>query len=124
MKVTRKQFQNALKIINKYEIQTNKQIRNLTIDKAIITKAKLTLPPLSKLNINTKLIDIKNSVRLLNILDINSEKLNLPRPFNELKIQSLNEMSKLKFFQCRNSGLKTLSELEEICVYAGISLKD
>jgi hypothetical protein len=68
------------------------------------------------------LIDVA-SVRLLNILSINSQHLNIE--VRQLtKVEELTKISLAKFKTCRNTGFKTLWELKAIAYYSGIKLQE
>lgn len=75
----------------------------------------------SKYNSETLLYDTACSVRLLNILKANDDKLGITVNW-ETKLKDLNGVSMSNFLQCRGAGKKTLEELKELCFYSGVEL--
>lgn len=113
--ITYEQFQEALKVVNEYKTQleehyktTKKQIEGIS-KFANVTK-------------ETLIFDTDISIRLLNILRSNGDKLNIEWLDRNSTIKQLEGLSMSKFLQCRIAGKKGLQELKELCFYAGVKL--
>lgn len=112
--ITYAQFQDALKIVNDYKTQLEEHFKNVKKEIGGISK-------FAKYNSETLLYDTDSSVRLLNILKANHDRLGITVNW-ETKLKDLNGVSKSKFLQCRRAGKKTLEELKELCFYSGVEL--
>jgi len=112
--ITYAQFQDALKIVNEYKTQLEYHFKDVKKEIEGISK-------FSKYNSETLLYDTDCSVRLLNILKANDDKLGITVNW-ETKLKDLNGVPMSKFLQCRGAGKKTLEELKELCFYSGVEL--
>ena len=112
--ITYEQFQDALKIVNEYKTQLEEHYN--------IAKREIEgISKFSNVTKETKLYDTGLSVRCLNILRANDEKLGINSNW-EMKLEELSKLSMSKFLQCRIAGKKTLQELKELCFYADVKL--
>ena len=111
--ITYKQFKEALNIVNEYKTHIEEHYK--IAKKEIEGFSKFT-----NVTKETKLCDTDISVRCLNILIENKDKLSINSW--DIKLQELSKLSMSKFLQCRNAGKKTLQELKELCFYADVKL--
>lgn len=109
--ITYAQFQDALKIVNEYKTQLEYHFKDV----------KKEIEGIPKYNSETLLYETDCSVRLLNILRANDDKLGITVDW-ETKLKDLNGVSISNFLQCRGAGKKTLEELKELCFYSGVEL--
>lgn len=112
--ITHSQFQDALKIVNKYEAQLKEHYNS-------VKREVDNIPKFAKCDPETNLFDTGCSTRLRNILLANRDRLGIETS-GDFKLKHLNGVSMREFLQCRIAGKKTLEELEELCLYAGIKL--
>lgn len=111
--ITRKEFDRAINIIHAYYEQESKLLSEVKNEINFLPKFKFVKP-------EHGLCDVDMSVRLFNILRFNFFK---GRGWNDdPRISELSTISKNDFIKCRNAGKKTLDELEQICLCAGIKL--
>jgi len=112
--ITYEQFQDALKIVNEYKTQLEEHYN-------IAKKEIEGISKFANVTKETKLYDTNLSVRCLNILRANDDKLGINANW-EMKLVELSKLSMSKFLQCRIAGKKTLQELKELCFYADVKL--
>jgi DNA-directed RNA polymerase alpha subunit len=112
--ITYEQFQDALKIVNEYKTQLEEHYK-------IAKKEIEGISKFANVTKETKLYDTDLSVRCLNILRANDDKLGINTNW-EMKLKELSKLSMSKFLQCRIAGKKTLQELKELCFYADVKL--
>jgi hypothetical protein len=113
--ITDKQFQDALKILNKYNMQLDEKIR---VKKELDRDLKFI-----DCNGETELCATNTSIRLWHLLDEYSKELGLGERFwHTERLKKLNGLSISKFLECRGVGKKTVEELKELCFFAGIKL--
>jgi len=112
--ITYEQFQDALKIVNEYKTQLEEHYN-------IAKKEIEGISKFANVTKETKLYDTNLSVRCLNILRANDDKLGINANW-EMKLVELSKLSMSKFLQCRIAGKKTLQELKELCLYADVKL--
>ena len=112
--ITRKEFERALKIVNKYSSQIELHYKEVNDKVNNVSK-------LANITKDSKLGDVDLSVRLINILRANEDKFNIDASWN-MKLEELSNVSMSKFLECRVAGKKTLHELKEVCYYAGVDL--
>ena len=112
--ITYEQFQEALKIVNEYKTQLEEHYK-------IAKKEIEGISKFANVTKETKLYDTDLSVRCLNILRANDDKLGINANW-EMKLKELSKLSMSKFLQCRIAGKKTLQELKELCFYADVKL--
>jgi len=113
--ITYEQFQGALKVVNEYKTQLEEHYK-------AAKKQIEDIPKFANVTKETLIIDTNISVRLLNILRSNGDKLNIEWLNTNSTIKELEGLSMTKFLQCRIAGKKSLQELKELCFYAGIKL--
>lgn len=112
--ITYEQFQDALKIVNEYKTQLEEHYK--------IAKREIEgISKFANVTKETKLYDTDLSVRCLNILKANADKLGINVNW-EMNLSELSKLSMSKFLQCRIAGKKTLQELKELCFYADVKL--
>ncbi len=114
--ITEEQYKMALEVVENYL----SQVREDPLDE----EAKLWFKDYSKLIGITKddlLFNIA-SVRLLNVLKINREYLNIDIE-HSTPIKELSKVSLKLLNSCKRCGTKTLWELKAICYYAQVKLK-
>jgi DNA-directed RNA polymerase alpha subunit len=112
--ITYEQFQDALKIVNEYKTQLEEHYK--------IAKREIEgISKFANVTKETKIYDTDISVRCLNILRENGEKLGINCDW-DMKLEELSKLSMSKFLQCRIAGKKTLQELKELCFYADVKL--
>lgn len=112
--ITYEQFQEALNIVNEYKTQLEEHYK--------IAKREIEgISKLANVTKETKLYDTEASVRLLNILRENDEKLGINCNW-DMKLEELSKVSMSKFLQCHMAGKKTFQELKELCFYANVKL--
>jgi len=123
--ITKEEFLNALDLVNRYKIQmeteikfVEKQIQDNRLNNVGITK-------------DTLIPDINMSVRTLNILRFGVAY--IPRFSHlkqgsrfefDIKISELESLTKTEILGLRNSGKKTLEEIQNIFLQVGFDLKD
>lgn len=112
--ITYEQFQDALKIVNEYKTQLEEHYK-------IAKKEIEGISKFANVTKETKLYDTELSVRCLNILRANDDKLGINVNWG-MKLSELSKLSMSKFLQCRIAGKKTLQELKELCFYADVKL--
>jgi hypothetical protein len=112
--ITYEQFQEALKIVNEYKTQLEEHYK-------IAKKEIGGISKFANVTKETKIYDTALSVRCLNILRANDDKLGINGNW-EMKVEELSKLSMSKFLQCRIAGKKTLQELKELCFYADVKL--
>lgn len=112
--ITYEQFQEALKIVNEYKTQLEEHYK-------IAKKETEGISKFANVTKETKLYDTGLSVRCLNILKANGDKLGINTNW-DMKLEELSKLSISKFLQCRIAGKKTLQELKELCFYANVKL--
>jgi DNA-directed RNA polymerase alpha subunit len=112
--ITYEQFQEALKIVNEYKTQLEEHYK-------IAKKEIEGISKFANVTKETKLYDTDLSVRCLNILRANDDKLGIDANW-EMNVKELSKLSMSKFLQCRVAGKKTLQELKELCFYADVKL--
>ena len=115
--VTRKQFESAVSIVNKYQAQVRSELKNIES----MTKGSSKFLNVSN---ETKLHNVDASVRLLNLLRayLYNEGFEMRGYFNII-VGDLSCISLSEFMKCRNTGKKTNEELQELCLMAGVELK-
>lgn len=112
--ITYKQFQKALNTVKKYQAQEEARVNKINTEVSSALKF---------LNLDTILYDTNISVRLLNILQSSSAEQHLGIRINgSTKIKEFSKISISKFMKIRNSGKKSLKELQEFCTNSGITL--
>lgn len=115
--ISEKEYEEALVVVNGFLSQI--QGENISKEYAQNMQKHSALMGIKKSDL---LIDVA-SVRLLNILSINSQHLNIE--VRQLtKVEELTKISLAKFKTCRNTGFKTLWELKAIAYYSGIKLQE
>jgi hypothetical protein len=114
MEITHEEFQDALKIVQKY----SEQIKN---KHEYVVKKCDEISDFAKCNRDTKLWDVPCSVRLLNALKGNDDRLGIDLDMNAT-IGDLEGISIDSFKKCRHVGAKSIQELKEICFYADVKL--
>lgn len=112
--ITYEQFQDALKIVNEYKTQLEEHYK-------IAKKEMEGISEFANVTKETKLYDANLSVRCLNILRANDDKLGINVDW-EMKLSELSKLSMSKLLRCRIVGKKTLQELKELCFYADVKL--
>ena len=112
--ITYEQFQEALKIVNEYKTKLEEHYK-------IAKKEIEGISKFANVTKETKIYDTDLSVRCLNILRANEDKLGINGKW-EMKLKELSKLSMSKFLQCRFAGKKTLQELKELCFYADVKL--
>jgi len=114
--ITDKQFQDALKILNKYNMQLDEKIR---VQKILDEKLKFV-----NCNEETILIDCNLSVRFLGLILRYKEEMGLGEEghSHHIKLKKFNGLSISKFSEFRGVGKKTVEELKELCFFAGVKL--
>tara|TARA_R110002167_G_C12199986_1_gene606618 strand:- start:14 stop:427 length:414 start_codon:yes stop_codon:yes gene_type:complete len=113
--ITYEQFQEALKIVNEYKTQLEEHYK-------IAKKEIEGISKFANVTKETLIFDTDISIRLLNILRCNGDKLNIEWLDRNSNIKELEGLSMSKFLQCRIAGKKGLQELKELCFYAGVKL--
>ena len=113
--ITYEQFQEALNIVNEYKTQLEEHYKIAKKEIAGISK-------FANVTKETLIFDTDISIRLLNILRSNGDKLNINWIDSKSPIKELEGLSMSKFLQCRIAGKKGLQELKELCFYAGVKL--
>jgi hypothetical protein len=109
------EFRAALKTVHLYKKQADNLYKKTVEDYGLgVIHTDIT--------IDTKVFVTNISVRLLNILAGNKEKLGIELN-NDTTISELQKISALKFSRCRGAGSKCLQELRDLCTYAGISIQ-
>lgn len=114
--ITYNEFQKALKIVNEYKTQLETHFKEVEIEVSKISK-------FANINKEMNILDTDLSVRLINILKANDEKLGYVFNWEGIKIKELENLSMSKFLECRCAGKGALQELKELCFYAGVSLQ-
>ena len=112
--ITYEQFQEALKIVNEYKTKLEEHYK-------IAKKEIESISKFANVTKETNLYDTDLSVRCLNILKANADKLRIDVNW-EMNVKELSKLSMSKFLQCRIAGKKTLQELKELCFYADVKL--
>ena len=110
--ITYEEFQNALKIINKFQVQWEKHFEELERLKKIPSR----FVGITK---ETPLRNTACSARLLNTIHA---YIDIGIAFKDLKVGHLSLISIRGIARSRQMGKKTLAELKEFCFYVGIPL--
>jgi DNA-directed RNA polymerase alpha subunit len=105
--ITEKQCLEALELVKNY-------FRQIGCENVIDTKN-------DKRNVNLY-FDSDLSVRALNALNLNSEKLGLGINFKKCFVKDLAKISRNNLFKIRRVGSKTIREIELLCAEAGIEM--
>lgn len=109
--ITREEFLKAVEVIRQYKAQLQEQMLE-------VQNVEDELPPNVNITRDTLIEDANMTVRLFNILHWNFYRKRENKTIGELENLSVSE-----FLSFRNSGRKTLQQLQELCAYAGIQLK-
>lgn len=114
IKITKEQFNEALKVITDYKAQLEKELAET---KAILKKNSL----FQHLKKDDLLMEVQFSPRLRNSLIEYFKRWNNPVTW-QTTVEKLSEISISKISMQRHVGEKLLQELEEICMCAGIKM--
>lgn len=112
--ITRKQYETALEIISEYRNQIKREYEEIRYEISFTHTS------------DTKLENTHMSVKLYNILRSNARKFNLNVDYfdkNSSTIADLKNISMSEFLTVRLCGKKTLEELKNICIHAGVIMK-
>lgn len=112
--ITYAEYITALGIIKEYKSQCVEHINE--INNTIGGNFKLLNTPI---NLTEKL-----SKRAVNVLKANSEHLNISDVSRGATVAELSKVSRLKLLKCNGIGHKSLTEIEDLCIDAGIKLLD
>lgn len=111
-RITKNQFQNAVKIIEAYKNQ-------LLEETEFIKSAPLVY------NESTKLYDVNVSTRLYNFLySYNYREVAFGKSITDVTLLDISKLDEEKLLFCRNFGTKTLKELKAILSCAGLKLNN
>ena len=110
MEATYKEFQEALKIVNNYKNQIENHYKE-------VEKQYKEINRFAGVTKETKILDIENiEVRTLNCLKA-GEYLDWETKIKDFENVKISELKKIRGF-----GKKSISEIKEICFFAGVSL--
>lgn len=116
-RITRKEFEKAIKLITDYEVQMREDVHEFK--KRIITVHKFAgvIP-------DDLLLDTDISVRVINQLKgFLSCYYTDDKGFSDTTVKDLSEISIQELTRGRNIGRKTIEEIQELCFYAGTPIK-
>lgn len=120
-KITKDEFLQAMEIVNKYKIQITNEFNELINE--------LEKNNYSKLNLNkdTLINNAGLSVRALNVLKGNVDKISVVKDllwkWNETEVtigHFENNLTKYQLYKFRNSGKKTVEEIVNVFLSAGV----
>lgn len=106
--ITYQEFKAALVVVSQYKVQLEEQLKaaNKEMRYANVTKESVV----SSTNL---------PVRAYNILKNNHEALGLPA---DIVVNDLSKLSAKLFLSCNNSGKKSLKDIQELCLFAGVTM--
>jgi DNA-directed RNA polymerase alpha subunit len=107
------EFQAAVETIRLFEKQTRQ-------DEKLARSYTDTLSPFVGITKNTKLKDVGMSIRLFNTLKHHASEWGID--FQSAKVSCLENVTRRMLLTCRNFGKRSLTEVEQICKYSGITL--
>ena len=122
-KITYQDFQNALKIINKYQEQIENHYNE-------VKKETKKISPELNINADNKLVDLLGillTLRLWNSIRRYGNDIGLEfnyDSFRDLTVKDLANISISKFEKSLNVGPKLIEELKKICFYANVNLHE
>lgn len=120
--ITKEEFLKALEIVNNYKIQVSEQFEEMKKD---LDKKSFSHLSITK---DTSINDSDLSVRALNALKVNSDKLDCLKGLSwnwnkcEVTIGHFEGLKKSDLYRFRNIGKKTIDEIERMFFEAGIVL--
>ena len=108
--ITKVEFENALSIVRAYKEQIEVQF--------VDTTRKLTsVSDYLNLSINTPIYMLPLSSRTLNVL----RKMD-SIDYTKSTLEDISKLSMTELIDSKNAGRKTIYELQELCLYTGISM--
>jgi DNA-directed RNA polymerase alpha subunit len=122
--VTEKEFLKAIEIVNKYKLQVYNKCEEMKLE---LNKNNITNSLITK---ETLISDLDLSVRCFNALRalcLNNEDMkNLKWSYLvcEVTIGHFENIKKYDLYRLRNIGKKSIKEIEEVFLQAGVSLKN
>jgi hypothetical protein len=111
--ISRLKFLSALKIVNDYKKQLKDELESINNNTAEIPNSIF-------INKDTSIQDINISIRLLNVLINNRDKLEIPGLSKDSPASALSNISYSKLLECKNIGDKTAKEFKEILKFLDI----
>ena len=109
--IKREDYLKALEIVKEYRKQCNNDLNEI---QQVFNEVELR---------NKLLVDVGLSVRLLNILHANHERLGIENlNWGNTKVIDLGNVSEIELRKCRNMGKRSLDEIKDLCQKARIIL--
>jgi DNA-directed RNA polymerase alpha subunit len=110
--ISRESYLKALEVVKEYRNQCNEDLKDI---KDVFNSDELR---------NKLLVDVGLSVRCLNILHANHERLGIENlNWGKARVVDLGNVSEIELRKCRNMGKRSLDELKELCQKAKIILR-